>query len=281
MSMGHRSSLPGVSRPVPKIGLPATAPASLHADAVDSLEHLNGPAMPTSRARKSPVTARLERENAQDEIYEKIYAAIVEHRLHPGTKLVEERLAEIFSVSRARIREVLARMAHEQIVELIPQRGAYVAKPSIEQAMHVFEARRLIEPAVVRRLIETLTPDRVARLRRHLALEQDARRRDDKRAIVRLSGEFHTLIAEQAGNTALARQMRELATLTCLIIVLYDAPTASTCLADEHANIIEAIAHRDVARAEALMLEHLGHIESSLKLEPTSEEVDLAAIFAG
>ena len=38
--------------------------------------------------------------------------------LPPGTKLVEERLAEIFGTSRARIREVLARLAHEQIVEL-------------------------------------------------------------------------------------------------------------------------------------------------------------------
>ena len=47
-------------------------------------------------ARKSKVVARLERENIQDEIYEKIYLAIVEHRLRPGTKLVEERLAEIF-----------------------------------------------------------------------------------------------------------------------------------------------------------------------------------------
>ncbi|MEO7850742.1 MAG: GntR family transcriptional regulator [Rubrivivax sp.] len=235
--------------------------------------------MPSSRAQKSPVAARLERENAQDEIYERIYTAVVEHRLHPGTKLVEERLAEIFGASRARIREVLARMAHEQIVELIPQRGAYVARPTIEQAMHVFEARRLIEPAVLRRLIETLTPERVARLRQHHELEQDARRRDDKRAIVRLSGEFHILLAEQAGNTALARHMRELATLTCLIIVLYDAPTASTCLADEHLGIIEAIAHRDAARAASLMLEHLQHIERSLRLEPATEEVDLEAIF--
>ena len=60
---------------------------------------------------QSKVTARLQRENTQDEIYEKIYGAILEHRLHPGTKLVEERLAEIFNVSRARIREVLARLA--------------------------------------------------------------------------------------------------------------------------------------------------------------------------
>ncbi len=235
--------------------------------------------MTKTRTRKSPVAARLERENVQDEIYERIYTAIVEHRLHPGTKLVEERLAVIFSVSRTRIREVLARLAHEQVVELIPQRGAYVAKPTIEQALDVFEARRLIEPALVARLIETLTPERVARLRQHLALEIDARRRNDKRAIVRLSGEFHTLLAEQAGNAALARTMRELATLTCLIIVLYDAPTVDACLADEHTAIVDAIAHRDLAKAEKLMLDHLDHIERGLRLEPSTEEVDLEAIF--
>lgn len=235
--------------------------------------------MQTPRVPKTSTTARLERENAQDEIYEKIYVAILEHRLHPGTKLAEERLAEIFNVSRARIREVLNRLAHDQAVELIPQRGAYVAKPTIEQAMDVFEARRLIEPAILRRLIENLTPERVARLRQHQAIEQDARRREDRRAIVRLSGEFHTLIAELAGNSALARQMRELTTLTCLIIFLYDAPTASTCLADEHSEIIDAVAHRDVDRAQALIMEHLEHIESSLTLEATNGEIDLEAIF--
>jgi DNA-binding GntR family transcriptional regulator len=109
--------------------------------------------VPIKRARKSASQARLERENTHDEIYERIYNAILEHRLPPGTKL-EERLAEIFGTSRARIREVLARLAHEQIVEPHPQRGAYVAKPSVEQARDVFEARRLIEPAVMRRLIE-------------------------------------------------------------------------------------------------------------------------------
>lgn len=229
--------------------------------------------------RKSKVVARLERENIQDEIYEKIYLAIVEHRLLPGTKLVEERLAEIFKVSRARVREVLARLAHEQIVELYPQRGAYVAKPSIDQALDVFEARRLIEPDVLRLLIERLSPERTERLRQHQELEFDARRRNDQRAIVRLSGEFHMLLAELAGNSALTRTMRELSTLTCLIIVLYDAPTSSSCRADEHSQIIDAISHRDLTRAQTLMLEHLEHIEKSLKLEPGTEEADLEAIF--
>ena len=232
--------------------------------------------------RQAPPSAsqpRLERENTNDDIYEKIYGAILEHRLHPGTKLVEERLAEIFSVSRARVREVLARLAHEQIVELFPQRGAYVAKPSSEQAIDIFEARRLIEPALLRRLVRTLTPDKVARLRRHQELELDAHRSENKRAIVRLSGEFHTLLAGLAGNSALSRSMRELSTLTCLIIVLYDSPTATSCRADEHTQIVEAIGRRDIALAEKLMLEHLDHIESHLKLDAATEEVDLEAIF--
>ena len=233
----------------------------------------------TRNARKTAPITRLERENTNDTIYERIYAAILEHRLPPGTKLVEERLAEIFNVSRARVREVLNRMSHEQIVDLYPQRGAFVAKPSIEQAHDVFEARRLIEPAVLRRLIDTLTPERIARLRQQQELEVDARRRDDKRAIVRLSGDFHMLLADLAGNSALARSMRELSSLTCLIIFLYDAPTATTCLADEHSKIIDAIAHRDAPLAEKLMLEHLKHIEGSLKLDAFSEDVDLESIF--
>ncbi len=65
------------------------------------------------------------------------------------------------------------------------------------------------------------------------------------------------------------------------MIFLYDAPTSTSCRADEHSQIIEAIARRDAARAEKLMLEHLDHIESGMKLEGATEEVDLAAIFKG
>lgn len=237
----------------------------------------SAPSMPEPARKMS--ASRAEREKSVDEIYEKIYAAILEHRLHPGTKLGEERMADIFGVSRARVREVLARLAHEQIVELFPQRGAYVAKPTTGQARDVFEARRLIEPAVLRRLMDTLTPEKIARLRQHQKLEADARRRNDKRAVIRLSGEFHTLAAELAGNSALARSMRELCMLTCLTIFLYDAPTAQSCRHDEHELIIDAVAKRDRGLAEKLMLNHLDHIEGSLQLDNASGEVDLEAIF--
>jgi len=235
--------------------------------------------MPRNTSKPKATPAR-RREQSVEEIAEKISVAILEHRLAPGTKLGEDRLATIFGANRPKIREVLARLAHEQVVQLIPQRGAFVAKPTVEQAHDVFEARRLIEPGIVRRLIENPDAQKVQRLQLHLKQEAEARQREDTRAIVRLSGEFHVLLAELAGNMALARIMRELSTLTCLIISLYDAPTATSCRADEHEELVAAIKRADAKLATTLMLHHLDHIQQSLNLDQASEEADLESIFA-
>jgi len=223
--------------------------------------------------------SKAKRERTSADVYEHIYSAILDNRLKPGTKLVEERLAEIFAVSRPRIREVLTRLAHEQMVELFPQRGAYVAKPTIEKAIDVLEARRLIEPAVVKRLITSLTPEKLERLRAHARLEHEAREQKDKRAIIRLAGEFHIVMSELAGNGEYARIMRELSTLSCLVIFLYNLPTATSCRNDDHVLIIDAIAAQDVRLAEELTLHHIDHIEESVKLEPIEATQDLEEVF--
>lgn len=208
----------------------------------------------------------------------RIATAIHEHRLLPGTKLGEDRLANIFNTSRARVREVLARMARDQMVELFPQRGAFVAKPSIEQALDVFEARRLIEPGIVRRLVLNMDNSKIRRLQAHLKQERDARANSDKRATVRLSGEFHVLLAELAGNSALLRSMRELSTLTCLTISLYESAVNTCCLVDEHEAVVDAIVAGNGEQAEQLMLSHLDHIQGSLRLEADADDADLEQI---
>lgn len=233
--------------------------------------------MSASRQRPAAVPAA----HTADEIYEKIYIAVLEHRLHPGTKLAEGRLATIFGTSRARVREALTRLAYEKIVDQIPQRGSFIARPSAEQAKDVFAARRLIEPAVLSRLIDTATPDTIARLREHQQREIDARQRNDRSTVIRLTGEFHQLLAELAGNTILARNMRELTVLTCLIIFLYNAPMATSCRADEHFGIIDAIEAHDTGLATQLMLTHLNNIEASLTLGHRIDDPDLEAIFEG
>jgi len=228
-----------------------------------------------------PAQAVSARPMAGDLIYERILTSIMEHRLTPGTKLVEEKLAGIFNVNRTRVREVLARLSHEGLITTIPNRGAFIASPTPSEARAIFAARRLIEPALLRHLCEQTRPEHVAQLRAHVALEAQARVANDRRAIIRLSGEFHIRIADMVDNPVMSKMMRELASLTCLIIVLYDSPTVPACTHDEHGDIINAIAVGNTEQAVASMIEHLNHIEAVLDMSlPPSEEEDLEAVLS-
>ena len=216
-----------------------------------------------------------------DDVYDRIVAAVFEHRLAPGTKLGEDRLASIFNVSRGRVRLALARLAHEHIVRLEPNRGAYVASPSPAEARLIFEARRTIEPGIVRQLAESVKATDLSRLRLIVRAEADARARNDRSTVIRMSGEFHMTLAELAANPFLVGPMRELVSLTCLIIFLYDAPHIPSCHGDEHAAIVTAIAERNPSKAVKLMAEHLDHVERSLALASTRPaNDDLEAVFA-
>jgi DNA-binding GntR family transcriptional regulator len=224
--------------------------------------------------------------SAKVDIYDRIYEAIVEHRLMPGTKLAEEKVAELFAVSRTQVKGVLQRLAVEQLVTLIPNRGAFVTTPTADEARDVLAVRRTLEPSIVARLMERVAegraPTAIRQLRALTVLEHKAHETGDRRAAVRLSGEFHVLLAQLSESAILTRMMRELTPLTCLAILTFEAPTAAACAHDEHERLVDAIESGDRAAAAALMTEHLDHIEASLNLKGAEEpESDLASILLG
>jgi DNA-binding GntR family transcriptional regulator len=200
------------------------------------------------------------------EVYERLWAAIIDHSLPPGTRLIEERLCEIFSLGRTRLRQILQRLAHERVVTLMPNRGAMVSKPSTVEARQVFAARRVIESGTVSAFLAGATRTQLKRLHDHLAREKTAWREGDRRASVRLSGEFHLIVAEGAGNAILLELLRDLVSRSSLIIAVYQAPGAASCPPDEHEQLVTAMERRD-PRAVTLMLEHLDHVLADLRLE--------------
>lgn len=215
-----------------------------------------------------------------ERIHGAIYAAIINHQLHPATPLLEDALAGAFGVSRTIIRKVLQRLQHEKLVVITPNKGARVARPTPEEGRQVFEARHTVEREIVRKVARRHDARGLDRLRAIVAEEMKAQIAGDKRRRVQLSGDFHRALAELADNNVLAGFVHELVSRTSLIIALYEAPGAVPCSCDEHSAIIDAIASGDEARAIDRMSHHLKHIESQVDLSQSEGGVDFRSLFA-
>lgn len=208
--------------------------------------------------------------------------AIVEQRLAPATKLVEDELGQIFGVSRTIVRAALQDLAKEGLVDVRPNRGAVVASPTIDEARQVFEARRVIETALVRDACLHRTAADLAGLRAHLKTERAALKGGDRSSTIRLSGDFHLRLATIARQPVLARFVGELVARSALVIALYGQSRASSCGTTEHEGIVKAIAAGDAEDAARLVEYHLRHIESDLTPGTVNGKApDLAAVLRG
>lgn len=220
-------------------------------------------------------------EVAEEDIVERIFDAVVEQRLPPGTKLSESDLCKAFGVGRMRIRRSLLLLSSREVVELYANRGAFVASPNAKQAREVFEARLALEPTIARLAVERASAADVVGLSAHLKMEHGAHHQDRRHEAIRLSGQFHILLAQIASNTVMLRMVKELVTRTSLIIGIFGAPSVANCRDDDHEGILQAFKAGDGQMAASLMTEHLREIENSLDLgNKNSGAVDVVSLFS-
>lgn len=219
--------------------------------------------------------------SGDDVIYREILAAILDHRLPPGTKLREDAIGEIFGVSRTVVRSVISRLVHDHMLDAAPYRSATVARPSPQDARDVFGARIVIENEIVRVATQNAGKAQIKALRDLVEREAVARQSGDRAAQITLSGEFHLMLAEICGNAVLENFLKELVSRTSLIIALYETPGQSACACDEHAGLIDTIEAGDLETAAEQMRVHLQQCLDNLQLEEASGEVDLADVFGG
>ena len=199
-----------------------------------------------------------------DDIYPRLFDAILEQRIAPASRFTEEGLGEIFGVSRSVIRRVLAKLSHQQVIILRPNQRAQVAAPDTQQARQILEARRLTEITVVQLACAQATPLQIRQLRELIAREREYIERDQRGPAIRLSGEFHLQLAAVAGNAPLAQFLNSLVPLTSLIIAQFEAKACTYCAWQEHAAIVDAVERRDSTTAVTLMTQHLDHLEAKL-----------------
>ena len=211
-------------------------------------------------------------------LHEALRRAIIEQNLLPGARLPEDAIGESFGTSRTIAREALGRLAVEGLVELRPNRGAFVANPSPEEGREVFVVRNGLERTVIQHLAGRLSTSDEARLRAMVRQEQAASGHDEVLS-VRLAGEFHLALAAMTGNQLLLRYVTEVVSRCSLILAMYSRPHSSDCAVTEHADIVDALAAGDAGTAVDLMQRHLDAV-SGRALPAARPERDLREVLA-
>lgn len=206
-----------------------------------------------------PAAAALQLSAADKEqqMYRDIYDAIMDHRLPARTKLTEQALSQIYGLARHGVRKVLSLLAADGLVDLEPNRGAFIASPGEKEAQDMFELRQSLEQLALEKVLQQAAGQDLQRLR-ELVQQEEAAYRDGQRAQwIRLSAEFHIELARLSGNDLLVDMLRRLVSRTTLLISGQDSAPARPCSFEDHHKVLQALEKRDRKNALAEMAQHL------------------------
>jgi DNA-binding GntR family transcriptional regulator len=195
----------------------------------------------------------------REQVISALRQAVVQYQLKPGQRLIERELIEQLGVSRTTIREALRELASEGLVTVIPQKGAIVSAPSLEDAADLYEVRAALESVVVRHFVERASDLQILELRTAVdELERVTLTVDDVRQILNTKGRFYAVLLEGA-KSAVLQTMLEMIQLRVQILrtaSLSSAGRPKTMIAELRA-IVDAIAARDGELAARLCTDHV------------------------
>lgn len=208
----------------------------------------------------------VDNDDVSERIRNTLAAAIGEGALKPGTKILEEAIAEHFGVSRTVVRGALGVLESDHLLERKRNRGTFVAEPSIEQARSLFEARRKLECLLLELVAKRATSDELDALERIADEEEHIHHHGDEKSKTVLSGKFHIVLADLAGNPVLTEMLSKIVARLSLVMSLYEEDKKDDCGADHHRMIVGALKAKDLPKAQELMDHHLADIEGRVRL---------------
>lgn len=210
---------------------------------------------------------------AADRVLQEIQRAIVEGEIAPGTKISEPELARRFDLSRAPLREALARLERCHLIERLPNVGARVVTLSVAALSSLYQIREELEGLACRLAAEHMSDAEISELRQLLDVHLSTQRVREGESYYQEAGDvdFHYRIIQGSNNPYLINILcDELYYLVRMYRVQLgmNGPRVSRAF-DEHKAILTAIANRDGELADLLMRRHIAasrrNIENHLK----------------
>lgn len=143
------------------------------------------------------------------QVIEALRQAILDFKFKPGQRLVERELIEMLGVSRTTVREAIRELSSEGLVTVVPQKGAIVSAPSVDEALDLYDVRAMLESLVVERFVERASQSQVIML--DAAVERFAeagQKESDTLSLLNTKDQIFEVLIDGAGSPAL-RQLIE------------------------------------------------------------------------
>ncbi|MFJ9376744.1 GntR family transcriptional regulator [Streptomyces sp. NPDC101455] len=181
-----------------------------------------------------------------------------------GAFLSEQELADRIGVSRTPIREALLMLAAEDLVELVPKRGARVAPLTGREVRELMELRGLVERYAAERLVAAGRVP-LEELRSLLEQQRALTGAEEAHAFIAVDHRFHASLVAAVGNTLLDRHYDGLRSrqVRAGVVAVFNQQGRQKAVLDEHEAIVDALAAGD-AQAACAAIDH--HLRSTLKV---------------
>lgn len=195
----------------------------------------------------------------REQVIDVITKAIADNRLAAGQRLVERELVESLGVSRTTVREAIRELASQGLVTVVPQRGAVVSAPTIDEARDLYEVRAALESLIVQRFVEEATDEQVERLGQAVEIfASSVDGGDDVLDVLRAKGAFYDVLLEGAGSSVYRELVERLqARVHVLRATSLSAEGRAATTVDELRSIAGAVRRRDASSASSLTAAHI------------------------
>jgi DNA-binding GntR family transcriptional regulator len=148
--------------------------------------------------------------NLKQAVYERLKNNLVKGNLPPGSKLVETEISRSLGVSRTPLREAFGRLQQDGLIEILPRRGAFVKKQSLEEVLESLELREVLEGLAIRLLCRHRQPEIILQMKscfRGFTVKNIERSLEP---YAHRNVRFHNLIIDGSGNRKLIAAIRNL-----------------------------------------------------------------------
>jgi len=202
------------------------------------------------------------RQSLQSEVVSRLRNEIVNGTWPPGARLQERVLCERFGVSRSPLREAFHVLAGENLLALLPNRGAVVTSPTVADAEQHFELMVMFETKAVELACRNATKaqlDEIGRL--HQAM-RDAAGEKDGHAFYEINNRVHRAIVEASNHASLIKYHEMVVRQLIRIQNLYGVEGEDRADSlQEHERFITPLLKRDAKRALAQFNKHLATVD--------------------